>query len=785
MKTITHIAKNELRNLFYSPVAWFLAVVLLILCGHTYMAILQPSAQYAESMLETSPGIVNVLTQSVTATVYQVYFSNILPQLYLFVPLLTMGVVSREFNNGTNKLLYSSPVTTRQIVLGKYLALMIYNLILLLIAGIFIVSGYFDIKDLDLPQTLSASLGLYLFLCALTAIGLFTSSLTTYPIVAAIASFTILFLLMSIGELWQQYDLVRDITWLLSVRDRTEKMIKGLIRSKDLIYYLVIIYMFVGFTIMKLRGGRESKPWYIKTGRYIVIIVSGLLVGYIGSRPRFVCYWDTTAVKTNTLHYRTQEILKELGDSALEVTLYTNLLSEDAATGLPKARNAWLDLWEPYIRIKPDIEFRYEYFYAVMPGDSSYYKKFPGKTIKQIAGLVAKGLQVDSALFKSPEQIRSMIDLNAPENYRLFAKLRYKGRSTILRFLPGETGLDINNGSTEPHLIAALHRLLGTSMPKIAFVSGELERNIYKWGEREYYGHAIGKLMPYETRANALSSLGFDVDTLNLATQEIPPDIAVLVLADPKRELSPMVLSKLRNYIDQGRNLFILGEPGKQYVLNPVLQHAGVHFTDGQLVQPSDGETPDKVIPYWTRAYINLADEPGFIFWRRWFTTNLKPDTTAGLLQGVTGISCSTDSGFIAKPLLLTLPEKTWSKMGRLVTDSTPPVFNPEQGDVKKPSFAVALRLTRQKQNREQRIVVFGDADIASNLRLQTDMVRSVYSWLVYNRFPVYTRAPAAKDNVILLGPRRAAFLKIIYVWVLPGVLLIIATVLLVRRKRQ
>jgi len=80
---------------------------------------------------------------------------------------------------------------------------------------------------------------------------------------------------------------------------------------------------------------------------------------------------------------------------------------------------------------------------------------------------------------------------------------------------------------------------------------------------------------------------------------------------------------------------------------------------------------------------------------------------------------------------------------------------------------------------------VFGDADIASNLRLQTDMVRSVYSWLVYNRFPVYTRAPAAKDNVILLGPRRSAFLKIIYVWVLPGVLLIIATVLLVRRKRQ
>jgi len=785
MKTIIHIAKNELRNLFYSPVAWFLAIVLLIFCGYTYMAILQPSAQFAESMLESSPGIVNVLTQSVTSSVYQVYFSNILPQLYLFIPLLTMGVISREFNSGSNKLLYSSPVTTRQIVLGKYLALMIYDLILLLIAGIFIVSGLFDIKSLDLPQTLSASLGIYLFLCALTAIGLFTSSLSTYPIVAAIASFTVLFLLMSIGDLWQQYDLVRDITWLLSVRDRTEKMIKGLIRSKDLIYYLVIIYMFVSFTILKLRAGRESRPWYIKAGRYIFVIVAGLLVGYTGSRPRFVGYWDTTGIKTNTLHYRSREILRELGDSTLEVTLYTNLLSNDAAAGLPKARNAWLDLWEPYVRIKQNIEFKYEYFYAVAPGDSSYYKTFPGKNVKQIAGLVAKGLQVDSALFKSPEQIGRMIDLGDPENYSLSARLRYKGRSTFLRFFPGETGLDINLGSTEPHLIAALCRLLGTSMPKVAFVSGELERNIYKWGEREYYGHTIGRMMPYTVKAHALSSLGFDVDTINLATQEIPRDLAVLVLADPKRELSPVVLNKLRNYIDQGRNLFILGEPGKQHVLNPVLQQLGVHLTSGQLVQSGGGETPDKVMPHWTPASINLADEPTFIFWRRWLSTNLTPDTTTGLLQGATGISYSTDSGFTAKPLLLTLKDMTWSKMGKLVTDSTPPIFSPEQGDLKQPSFPVALQLTRRLGNKEQRIVVYGDADVANNLRLQTDLVRSVYSWLVYNRFPVYTRPNAAQDNVITLGARRAAFFKIIYVWVLPGILLVISTVLLVRRKRQ
>jgi ABC-2 type transport system permease protein len=599
--------------------------------------------------------------------------------------------------------------------------------------------------------------------------------------VSAIASFTVLFLLMSVGELWQQYDVVRDITWLLSIKDRTERMSRGLINSKDLIYYLVIIYMFVSFTILHLNAGRERRAWYIGVGRYMVVIVCGLLVGYIGSRPRFTGYWDTTAIQSNTLHYKTRDILKELGDSTLEVTLYTNLLSKDAAAGLPAARNAWLDQWEPYIRVKPDIDFKYEYFYAVAPGDSSYYKTFPHKTIKQIAGLVAKGLQVDSAMFKSPEQISSAIDLTIPENYSMFMRLRYMGRSTILRIFPGATGLDLQNGSSEPHFIAALNRLLGKPMPKIAFVSGELERSIYKWGEREYYGHT----MSLAAKANALITLGFDVDTLNLATTEVPPDVSVLVLADPKRELSPVVSGKLRNYIDQGRNLLIFGEPGKQYVLNPLLRHVGVQLVNGQLVQPREDETPDKIIPYWTQTYIHLAEEPGFMFWRRWFGTRLKPDTMAGSLQGAAGISYSGDSGFVAKPLLLTLTDKAWSKMGKLVTDSTPPVFSPDQGDLKIPSFSVALQLTRQKQGKEQRVVVYGDADVASNLRLQADLVRSVYSWLVYNRFPVYTRTVDAKDNIIILGERRAAVQKIIYVWVLPGVLLVVAMVLLIRRKRQ
>ncbi|MBN9384041.1 MAG: Gldg family protein [Chitinophagaceae bacterium] len=780
------IAKNELRNLFFSPVAWFLLIMFLIMCGYFYTGIMYPLAKETDHLIRQDPNWIYLPTLSITANIFQPFFAALLPNMYLFVPLLTMSVVSREFNNGTIKLLYSCPITLNRIVLGKYLAMMIYNFAVMLVLGIFIVSGAFDIKSLDYPPLLSAILGFYLLLCSLTAIGFFMSSLTTYPIVSAIASFTVLFILMTIGGLWQQYDLVRDLTWFLSVRDRTEKMMVGLITTKDVIYYLVIMYMFVGFTILKLKAGRETKPAYIKTIRHVTVVASGLLIGYISSRPGFIGYWDTTALKTNTLHPRTQKILREMRDSTLEVTLYVNLLDHNTpGQWLPKTRNIYMDIWEPYIRYKPNITLKYEYYYDLLPGDSSYYKQFPGKTLRQIAGLMAKGYQVNAAIFKSPEEMHKLTDLKQ-EAYVMVMQLKYKGRTTFLRFLPSQTGMNFDEGSTEPNIIASLARLTGVKMPRVAFVSGELERNIYKRGEREYNMHAIGNNgdQTYIKRI-ALTNLGFDVDTLNLAAQDIPGDLAILVLADPKMELSPAVLDKLRAYIVKGGNMLILGEPGKQYVLNPLLQSLGVRLAGGQLVQPNHDETADLVSTYWTRNYLNLAEEYEFLLWKHLLDHKVQAYPPVIRLRGITTIDHVIDSGFTIRPLLMTASGKAWLKAGRLVADSVAPVFKHEEGDLNGDAFPVAVQLTRQRPSKEQRIVVYGDADIASNTGLITDLVYSIYSWLDYNEFPAYTNVPYARDNRVTITPGRAAGQKIIYIWVLPGILLVSGAVLLLRRRRK
>ncbi|MBZ4189383.1 ABC transporter permease subunit [Niabella beijingensis] len=783
MKLIVNIAKNELRNLVFSPVAWFLAITFLVMCGFFYTAIMYPSAKQAFFMLNNMPKWTEAGTVSMTVAVFQSFFFGILPHIYLFIPLLTMGIINREVNNGTIKLLYAAPVTLWQIVWGKYLALMVFNLLFILIIGIFVISGFSDIRSLDYPPLLAALSGYYLLLCALTAIGFFMSSLTTHQVVAAIASFTVLFILSRIGMLWQQYELVRDLTWFLSINNRIEWMLKGLIRSKDVMYYLVIIFMFVGFTLLKLSAGRGARPWYVKASRYLVVVVAGLLIGYTASRPRFMGYWDLTATKANTIHPRTQSALKELGDSTLEVTLYTNLLDPDVKSGLPESRNIYLDKWEHYVRFKPDIRFKYEYYYNALPEDSFLYKKFPGKTLKQISGLVAKQLQVDPGMFKSPEEMRKQTDLSAVD-YRLAMQLKYKGRSTFLSFLPTAPGIMFEEGSIEPNLIAALKRLTGSKIPKVAFISGELERNIYKKGEREYDNHALARRALPIIKQNALINLGFDVDTLNLVTGNITDDITTIVLADPKKDLDPVVFNKLKTYINNGRNMLVLGEPGKQYVLNPLLKELGVQLMPGQLVQPGPDETPDKVDAYMERAYFDLAEEYWFLLWRHLIAHDIH-DSTVVKLQGITGVAHEKNSDFYSRPLLGTMPDKAWLAAGKLITDSVAPVFDPQRGDTKQGSYPVALLLTRQKQNKEQRIAVYGDADAASNLRLNGDLIRSLYSWLNYNRFPVYTPLPYAKDNLVLRKPAGAAMQKIIYIWALPGMLLIAGTILLVRRKRK
>ena len=138
MRAIYKIARLELSNLFYSPVAWLLLIFFTFMMGMTFAGALEGFARQQE-----------LGTRGLYAVSQNLFYSpkGLWPQVsqwfYLLMPLLTMGLISQEFSRGSIKLLFSAPITGFHIVLGKYLGIMLYGL---LVVGIqlvaVVVAGY-------------------------------------------------------------------------------------------------------------------------------------------------------------------------------------------------------------------------------------------------------------------------------------------------------------------------------------------------------------------------------------------------------------------------------------------------------------------------------------------------------------------------------------------------------------------------------------------------------------------------------------------------------------------
>ncbi|RXK85414.1 Gldg family protein [Filimonas effusa] len=794
MKTTLSVARTELRILFYSPIAWFVLVVFLVQSGTVYFGLIQNIASQQEMGGFRLHFIKELMSRVFTGK--GGLFKSIMNNLYLYIPLLTMGLISRETSSGTIRLLYSSPIKVREIILGKYLAMMLYSLFLLAIVGIFITTGIFQIQAPDKGMLMAGLLGFYLLLCAYSAIGLFMSCLTTYQLVAAVCTFVMIAFLNYVGTIGQGMDFVRDITYLLSLSGRTENMLNGLITTKDTVYFLAIIYMFLGLSIYKIKSGMESKPAIVKIGRYSAVIVTGIVAGYIGALPGMIGYYDATINQKNTVAPNVQKIVKELGKEPLEVYTYNNVIGGASMMGFDNAYNIVASTWERYTRFKEHhniIIHKAVNYYDSTIDDQGTLRSYPGKTLKEIAIQVTKPNGVSMKKVLSPEEIRKIIDLR-PELNRFVMQLKYKDKSTFLRIYDDQF---VWPGDTE--VAAAFKRLLQAKLPRIAFLTGNLERDIFKKSEREYNKIAAAKGFRY-----ALINQGFDVDTVSLEGRDVPDGVNTLVIGDPRLAFTPAVLERIIRYINKGGNLLITCEPESREVLQPLLDELGVAQMEGKLIESDKDFAPDMIKPLFTAKAGSFS---GYI-------EKMRTDSLADLMQmpGVSGLTYKQGGDFIIEPLLLSNPKQTWNRKkpfnaesantirpadgiatagGSIPTDPrqrfSPVSFSAEDGDIKGP-IAAALALTRKKDGKEQRIIITGDADFMRNGSFSNSnffFSTGIFSWLSYGEFPIDSYRAETNDKAVKVTTDEVSYLKIIYLWVLPGILVAFAAILLIRRKRK
>jgi ABC-2 type transport system permease protein len=246
MANIIHIATHELRRLFKSPLAWVILAVVQLLLAMFFLVLLNhymsPAPWYAG----------RGLTEIVVAGLLQIAGIIIL----LVTPFITMRLFSEEYRTGTITLLFSSPVSITELVLGKYLGILSFLLIMLALIALMPFSLYLG-TTLDFGQLCSALLGLFLLMSSFAAIGLFISSLTSQTTVAAITTFGVLFVLWMLNLAANTgSETFQAIFAYLSLLRHYDNLIDGIFNSIDVIYYLIISTSFIILSIVRLDGQR-------------------------------------------------------------------------------------------------------------------------------------------------------------------------------------------------------------------------------------------------------------------------------------------------------------------------------------------------------------------------------------------------------------------------------------------------------------------------------------------------------------------------------------------------
>ena len=754
MQKIIRIARLELSVLFYSPIAWIIMAIIFVQCGLNYTDTLY--AQETQQQLERPL----VVVTRVLFAGEKGMLSALIEYLYLYIPLLTMSIFSREYTSGSIKLLQSSPVTATQIVLGKYLSIVVYAALVVGLLSLYAFSAYFSVEHMDLKFVFFGLFGLFLLICAYAAIGLFMSSLTAYQIVAAISTLALLAFLNYAQVLGAGYDGLREITHWLSIGGRAEEIVNGLLTSRDVLYYLLIIVFFLGITILRIVQERAGTKLHIKFLQYAGLAAVLLAVGYTSSLPTFNFYYDTTQIKDRTISKRGQEIASKITEP-IKMVSFINVLDHKAAFGAPANRMADISRFESYNRFIPQLEMEYIAYYDSIP----HLRLDSNETFFSKAQKSADALGFNFKKLLSPEQMKVYPEVSEESN-SFVRYIEYNGKRTALRMYD-----DMIQYPGESEISAALLRLIdGPAV--LGLLTGQGERTIDTYVDSDYSIYLNGR----PVRGSVMNQ-GFVVEkvkTDNLSAFKG----AGLIIADPKQAFNEAELTAIYRYIDNGGNLFLLADPSNSKFLQPIAEKLGLRFTAGILLQESENFDADLIQLHFTPA----SAEAGYKFY----------DGAVVVMNRAVGLEqTGTAPSFKSTVILATDKNNTWNKTEAFDLAKEKVKFNPNKDAYV--ALPTAIKMERSIHGRTQKIMVTGDADFMSNSEVNrfnintvnTSFATRTFKWFTDGKYPVSGPKDKAPDVHIKVDRSNINWQKVVLLLIIPVLIGVTSFLVLRNRKRK
>lgn len=230
------IIRKELREYFLYPVGYIFMSIFCALSAFFF---------FSSTIVQNTSNISS-------------FFQTLFMIIILLTPILTMRLFSEEYKLHTDQLLFCSPSTVTEIVLGKYLSALIMFLIATSINLIYVIVVCLFAK-ISLSLIIGCLLGTTLLGAALISIGIFISSKTESQIISAFGSFAMFLIFIFIDALSQYMplDWLKNFVNNLAIMPKYSNLISGILNISDILYFISVIVIFIFLTIQTL----EKKRW--------------------------------------------------------------------------------------------------------------------------------------------------------------------------------------------------------------------------------------------------------------------------------------------------------------------------------------------------------------------------------------------------------------------------------------------------------------------------------------------------------------------------------------------
>ncbi|MBP5259310.1 MAG: gliding motility-associated ABC transporter substrate-binding protein GldG [Paludibacteraceae bacterium] len=481
------------------------------------------------------------------------------PWLYLFlIPALTMRLFPDEKRNGTMELLLTHPVSRWQIVLAKYLAAWLVAVVALLLTCVYMVSVCClgaPFANMDFGAYWGSFIGLVLLAAVYVAVGTCASALTDNPVVAFLAGALFCFLMyygFDLLALLLPGAALQDAVVRLGIASHYESMSRGVIDTRDLLYFATVVLLFLGGAYKAFGGGFSRK-----------VLIAVAVVMLVDTAGAFVfTRLDLTSEKRYTLSENTKTLLRST-DEPVEAVIY---LDGDLNMGFLRLKKSVRELLSE-LRVYAGGTFEFTF---VNPSEAAGEEERQ----QQYARLAAQGMQ--------PTMVHDRDSEGRIQQKIIFPWMRLRvGGDTLnvclLQNISGNSGEENLNVSIESleYVVTDAIRVLTNRHPlKIAFLEGhgELpEAYVYDLSDRlaRYYQVDRGVL-------------GADASVLD--------DYRVVIVAAPQEGFSERDKFILDQYIMRGGRVL--------WLIDGVVYR---HVEDQQVVMANATRLEDLLFTYGVR----------------------------------------------------------------------------------------------------------------------------------------------------------------------------------------